>query len=219
MSDVREMTLAKGSPMPKDYAKRLNKQELDDILAFLSRQSARPIEAPSRGKEAIMRNLFLLTALAATSAGAGSLRGHPARARGQLADLRRRLPGTAPQLAETDHRGQRRLAGAQVGLSHSQSQRPAHQSDRLQRRHVCYRHQRSARSRRPIRQPDLAVQGHAIEEGSSQSRRGDSRGPRLLRHRGHTPGGAGPPDRSRPLGEEIRQYGRRALRHPPLRWR
>jgi cytochrome c oxidase cbb3-type subunit 3 len=51
MSDVREMTLAKGSPMPKDYAKRLNRQELDDILAFLSRQSARPVESPSEAKK------------------------------------------------------------------------------------------------------------------------------------------------------------------------
>jgi cytochrome c oxidase cbb3-type subunit 3 len=45
MADIREMTLAKGSAMPKDYAKRLSSQELDDLLAYLSRQSARPIEA------------------------------------------------------------------------------------------------------------------------------------------------------------------------------
>jgi len=31
--------------MPKDYGKRLSAQELEDILAYLSRQSARPIEA------------------------------------------------------------------------------------------------------------------------------------------------------------------------------
>lgn len=45
MAEIREMTLAKGSPMPKDYGKRLSTSELDDVLAFLSRQSARPIEA------------------------------------------------------------------------------------------------------------------------------------------------------------------------------
>jgi hypothetical protein len=45
MSDIEEITLAKGSPMPKDYGKRLTTHELDDLLAFLSRQSARPIEA------------------------------------------------------------------------------------------------------------------------------------------------------------------------------
>jgi putative heme-binding domain-containing protein len=45
MADVREMTLAKTSSMPKDYGKRLTKQELEDLLAYLSRQSARPIEA------------------------------------------------------------------------------------------------------------------------------------------------------------------------------
>ena len=44
MADVREITLRKGSPMPKDYATRLSTTELDDILAYLSRQSARPIE-------------------------------------------------------------------------------------------------------------------------------------------------------------------------------
>jgi cytochrome c oxidase cbb3-type subunit III len=44
MADVREITLRKGSPMPRDYATRLSKTELDDILAYLSRQSARPIE-------------------------------------------------------------------------------------------------------------------------------------------------------------------------------
>jgi cytochrome c oxidase cbb3-type subunit III len=45
MADVREITLAKGSSMPKDYGKRLTGQELDDLLAYLSRQSVRPIEA------------------------------------------------------------------------------------------------------------------------------------------------------------------------------
>jgi cytochrome c oxidase cbb3-type subunit III len=45
MADIREMTLARGSSMPKDYGKRLTAQELDDLLAYLSRQSARPIEA------------------------------------------------------------------------------------------------------------------------------------------------------------------------------
>lgn len=44
MSEIQEIKLSKGSPMPKDYAQRLNKVELDDILAYLSRQSARPIE-------------------------------------------------------------------------------------------------------------------------------------------------------------------------------
>jgi cytochrome c oxidase cbb3-type subunit III len=45
MTDIRAMTLAKGSSMPKDYGKQLTSQELDDLLAYLSRQSARPIEA------------------------------------------------------------------------------------------------------------------------------------------------------------------------------
>jgi putative heme-binding domain-containing protein len=45
MAEVRQVTVGKGSPMPKDYAKRLSAQELDNILAYLSRQTARPIEA------------------------------------------------------------------------------------------------------------------------------------------------------------------------------
>jgi hypothetical protein len=45
MADIREMTLSRSSAMPKDYGKRLSAQELEDILAYLSRQSARPIEA------------------------------------------------------------------------------------------------------------------------------------------------------------------------------
>lgn len=43
-ADILEMTLAKGSPMPKDYGARLSATELDDMIAYLSRQSARPIE-------------------------------------------------------------------------------------------------------------------------------------------------------------------------------
>jgi len=44
MADVREMTLSAGSPMPKDYKSKLSSQELDDLLAYLSRQSMRPRE-------------------------------------------------------------------------------------------------------------------------------------------------------------------------------
>jgi len=43
MADVREVTLGRGSPMPKDYGMRLTQAEIDNILAYLSRQSARPI--------------------------------------------------------------------------------------------------------------------------------------------------------------------------------
>jgi putative heme-binding domain-containing protein len=44
MSEVREMTLSKGSPMPKDFGKRLTGREIDDLVAYLSRQSTRPVE-------------------------------------------------------------------------------------------------------------------------------------------------------------------------------
>ena len=44
MGDVTDMTLGKGSPMPKDYAKRLTPDELDNLVAYLSKQSVRPVE-------------------------------------------------------------------------------------------------------------------------------------------------------------------------------
>ena len=44
MADVREMTFSNGSPMPKDYRSKLSVQELEDLLAYLSRQSLRPRE-------------------------------------------------------------------------------------------------------------------------------------------------------------------------------
>lgn len=50
MADVTEMTLSKGSPMPKDYGKRFSASELDDLVAYLSRQSLRPFEKESKSK-------------------------------------------------------------------------------------------------------------------------------------------------------------------------
>jgi putative heme-binding domain-containing protein len=44
MGDVREMTISKGSPMPKDFGKRLSAREIDDLVAYLSRQSTRAVE-------------------------------------------------------------------------------------------------------------------------------------------------------------------------------
>jgi putative heme-binding domain-containing protein len=43
MSDVAGVELVKGSVMPKDYAKRFSAGEIENLLAFLSRQSVRPI--------------------------------------------------------------------------------------------------------------------------------------------------------------------------------
>jgi putative heme-binding domain-containing protein len=51
MSDVSSVTLSKGSPMPKDYGKRLGKQEVDNLVAFLSRQSMRPPEDMKKAME------------------------------------------------------------------------------------------------------------------------------------------------------------------------
>ena len=44
MADVGELTLTKGSPMPKDFAQKLSAPEIDNLVAFLSRQSLRSRE-------------------------------------------------------------------------------------------------------------------------------------------------------------------------------
>jgi cytochrome c oxidase cbb3-type subunit 3 len=45
MLDVEQLTISTHSLMPEDYAKRLSKQELQDLFAYLSRQSVRPPQA------------------------------------------------------------------------------------------------------------------------------------------------------------------------------
>jgi putative heme-binding domain-containing protein len=42
MSDVKELAIQEGSPMPGDYGRRFSAQELRDLLAFLARQVSRP---------------------------------------------------------------------------------------------------------------------------------------------------------------------------------
>ena len=44
MSEVTRINLTKGSLMPKDLSKRLGSQEIDNIVAYLSKQSLRPVE-------------------------------------------------------------------------------------------------------------------------------------------------------------------------------
>jgi putative heme-binding domain-containing protein len=44
MSEIKELTLSDGSPMPGDYARRLSKQELQDLLAYLATQNSRAAE-------------------------------------------------------------------------------------------------------------------------------------------------------------------------------
>jgi cytochrome c oxidase cbb3-type subunit III len=43
MLDVTQLEISTRSPMPDDFGKRLSKQELEDLMAFLARQSARPL--------------------------------------------------------------------------------------------------------------------------------------------------------------------------------
>src|SRR5690349_21221302 len=44
MLDVTQLEISTRSPMPDDYGKRLTGQELQDLLAFLARQSVRPLD-------------------------------------------------------------------------------------------------------------------------------------------------------------------------------
>jgi putative heme-binding domain-containing protein len=45
-SDVTQITLMKASLMPKDFSKRFSSGEIDNLVAYLSRQSVRPPELP-----------------------------------------------------------------------------------------------------------------------------------------------------------------------------
>jgi len=40
-ADIESATIAKGSPMPKDFAKRLSADEIQNLVAYLARQSTR----------------------------------------------------------------------------------------------------------------------------------------------------------------------------------
>lgn len=44
MNDVKELTLTASTPMPTDYAKRLSREELRDLLAYLAAQDTRADE-------------------------------------------------------------------------------------------------------------------------------------------------------------------------------
>jgi putative heme-binding domain-containing protein len=44
MNDVKQLTLSASTPMPTDYAKRLSKDELRDLLAYLAAQDLRAEE-------------------------------------------------------------------------------------------------------------------------------------------------------------------------------
>ena len=50
MRDVTEMKLADGSPMPRNYKDRLSADEVDNLVAYLREQSARPYSAESKSK-------------------------------------------------------------------------------------------------------------------------------------------------------------------------
>jgi putative heme-binding domain-containing protein len=51
ISVVKELAISEHSLMPGDYKKRFSRQEIDDLVAYLSRQSVRPYEPPSEKKK------------------------------------------------------------------------------------------------------------------------------------------------------------------------
>ena len=48
VASIREIATTKGSPMPKDFGTRLTKTEIDNLVAFLSRQSVHPAPTPKK---------------------------------------------------------------------------------------------------------------------------------------------------------------------------
>ena len=46
--DVDTLTIAAKSAMPSDYAQKLSKQEITDLLAYLARQTVRPTAAAAK---------------------------------------------------------------------------------------------------------------------------------------------------------------------------
>lgn len=48
MDTVRELQISKRSPMPADYGKRFSQEQFQNVLAYLSRQSIRPVEAAKK---------------------------------------------------------------------------------------------------------------------------------------------------------------------------
>jgi putative heme-binding domain-containing protein len=48
MDSVTEMTIGRGSPMPKDYGKKIGQKDLDDLVSYLARQSIRPAEVAKK---------------------------------------------------------------------------------------------------------------------------------------------------------------------------
>lgn len=51
MRDVAEMKLASGSPMPRNYKDLLTVEEIDNLVAYLSRQSVRPYQTEAKSKQ------------------------------------------------------------------------------------------------------------------------------------------------------------------------
>jgi hypothetical protein len=49
-SDLRELKMSDHSPMPQDYGKRFTREQIDNLIAYLSQRSVRPY-TPSSDKK------------------------------------------------------------------------------------------------------------------------------------------------------------------------
>ena len=81
MTDVKALDISQKSPMPADFGTRLSAQEMEDLLAYLSRQSLRPPGTHQQGEREMMRALLLSCLLCAVCVRAGAIRRHSERAR------------------------------------------------------------------------------------------------------------------------------------------
>jgi cytochrome c oxidase cbb3-type subunit III len=50
MTRIQNLRFSEHSPMPADYKQRLSRQDIDNLVAFLSKQSVRPYTAPTEKK-------------------------------------------------------------------------------------------------------------------------------------------------------------------------
>ena len=110
MLDVTELEISTRSPMPDDYGKRLTKQELENLMAFLARQSIRPFdEYKGESLRCLHRGVFVLLHgvhhCFDTFRGASrsSVCRYPEKPWRELADLHRKLQRLEVRSGPPDH--------------------------------------------------------------------------------------------------------------------
>ena len=127
-------------------------------------------------------------------------RGHVAE---RLADLQRRPARQPLHHDDSDQQGQRRAAGAEMGLHDSRRRQLAGHAGRRRRHHVRRQSQRVLRARCGHRPADLALSAAAFEGancGARQPRRQHRRRPAVHGHRRRASAGAEPVHRRAAVG-------------------